>query len=230
MNELTSVGMPKRLRSTWLRGERTVNACSTLYLYQKVVPEGMVRSERETALGALSEAVECSGIPPENAAAAALLFMRRLTAAIGMLDQMDITKPSGLSGRDCASSSVPFSLLFRLEAMPCRSFGSMWCFDVPEPTATTAGSSVGGYSGLTMSLLVSPESGRRIPSCLTEGRLSFRHHVDVDGVSGYKWPHSMVTALMCRILNPNHTHHSSLLFASCIPGPQNVFASCVYGP
>lgn len=104
----------------------------------------MVRSERETALRALFEAVECSGILPENAAAAALLFTKRLTAAIGMFDQMDITKPSGLSGRDCASSSVPFSLLFRMKAMPCRSFGSIRCFDVPEPTVTTAGSSVGG--------------------------------------------------------------------------------------
>lgn len=52
MNELTSVGMPKRLRSKWLRGERMVNACSMLYLYQKVVLEGTVRSEWETALGA----------------------------------------------------------------------------------------------------------------------------------------------------------------------------------
>lgn len=191
----------------------------------------MVRSERETALRALFEAVECSGILPENAAAAALLFTKRLTAAIGMFDQMDITKPSGLSGRDCASSSVPFSLLFRMKAMPCRSFGSIRCFDVPEPTVTTAGSSVGeGALRAYMSLLVSPESGCRIPSCLTEGRLSFRHHVDVDGVSGCKCPRSMVTVPMCRVLNPDYTHHSSLLFASCIPGLQNVFASCVYRP
>ncbi len=86
VNELTSAGIPKRLRSKWLRGERMVNACSTLYLYRKVVPEGTARSEREAALRELFEAVEGSGVPPENAAVAALIFMKRLTVAIGMLD------------------------------------------------------------------------------------------------------------------------------------------------
>lgn len=86
MNELTSAGIPKRLRSKWLRGERMVNACSTLYLYHKVVPEGTARSEREAALKSLFDAVEGCGIPPENAAVAALLFMKRLTVAVGVLN------------------------------------------------------------------------------------------------------------------------------------------------
>lgn len=86
VNELMSAGIPKRLRSKWLRGERMVNACSTLYLYHKVVPEGTARSEREAALKSLFDAVEGCGIPRENAAVAALLFMKRLTVAVGVLN------------------------------------------------------------------------------------------------------------------------------------------------
>ena len=61
VNELTAAGVPKRLRAKWLRGERMVNTCATLYLYRKVVPKGTVRSERETALKALFTSVERCG-------------------------------------------------------------------------------------------------------------------------------------------------------------------------
>lgn len=98
MNELTSAGIPKRLRSKWLRGERMVNACSTLYLYHKVVPEGTARSEREAALKSLFDAVEGCGIPQENAAVAALLFMKRLTVAVGGAKLTPHNKAFGLIG------------------------------------------------------------------------------------------------------------------------------------
>ena len=86
VNELTAAGVPKRLRAKWLRGERMVNTCATLYLYRKVVPKGTVRSERETALKALFTSVERCGLPPENPATAAFLFLKRLSNALGVLN------------------------------------------------------------------------------------------------------------------------------------------------
>lgn len=86
VNELTAAGMPKRLRSKWLRGERMVNTCSTLYLYQKIVPQGTARAEREVALKSLFAAAESSGLPPENPVTAAFLFIKRLSTAIGVLN------------------------------------------------------------------------------------------------------------------------------------------------
>lgn len=85
VNELASAGIPKRLRSKWLRGERMVNTRSTLYLYQKIVPKGTARTEQEKALRALFAAVENSEVPPENPAIAAFFFIKRPSIALGVL-------------------------------------------------------------------------------------------------------------------------------------------------
>lgn len=85
VNVLSDAGISKRLRSKWLRGARMVQLCAMLYLYGNIVPPGSVRTERKGQLTSLFEAVRTCGIPEENPAIAALMFIKRLTEATGLL-------------------------------------------------------------------------------------------------------------------------------------------------
>ena len=86
VNAMGAHGIPKRLRTKWLRSRRMVQICSLLYLFSQIAPAGSVRSVRESALGALFRAGDACGLPPENPGFAALLFMKRLTASLSLLN------------------------------------------------------------------------------------------------------------------------------------------------
>ena len=86
INAMGTLGTPRRLRSKWLRGRRMVQMCSLMYLFSQIVPAGSARSDRRASLAALFDAAEGSGLPPENPSMAALAFLRRLTAALDLLD------------------------------------------------------------------------------------------------------------------------------------------------
>ncbi|MBM6905421.1 Abi family protein [Collinsella tanakaei] len=85
VNALTSTEVPKRLRAKWLRGTRMVQMCAMLHLYAQIVPAGEARAERERHLASLFAAVRSGDVPVENPAVAALLFIERLTKAVGLL-------------------------------------------------------------------------------------------------------------------------------------------------
>ena len=85
VNALSDAGISKRLRSKWLCGARMVQLCAMLYLYGRIVPPGIVRTERKSQLTSLFETVQTCGIPEENPAIAALMFIKRLTGAAGLL-------------------------------------------------------------------------------------------------------------------------------------------------
>ena len=85
---MADVGIPKRLRSKRLESPRMVQICTLLYVYALVVPDGLVRSERASALRNLFGYSDraCSILPPQNQAIAAISFLERLTRAFGLLD------------------------------------------------------------------------------------------------------------------------------------------------
>lgn len=85
VNVLTAAGIPRRLRTKWLRGMRMVQLCVTVYLYGKVVPQGSCRNDRVQRLTSLFGSVRSCGIPQENPAVAALMFVERLTKAMALL-------------------------------------------------------------------------------------------------------------------------------------------------
>lgn len=85
VNAMNAHGIPKRLRTKWLRSRRMVQVCSLLYLFSSIVPAGSVRSDREMTLADLFEAADASGLAPENPSMAALLFLKRLTVSLGLL-------------------------------------------------------------------------------------------------------------------------------------------------
>lgn len=86
VNAMNALGIPKRLRSKWLRSRRMVQICSLLYLFSQIVPKGEVRSDRKATLMELFAEVDACGLPPENPSMAALLFLKRLTSSLGLLD------------------------------------------------------------------------------------------------------------------------------------------------
>ena len=61
--------------------------CTLFYLYDRTVPAGTVRSEREAALAGLFRYFRKTGssVPAENPAAASLAFLERLTRGLGLL-------------------------------------------------------------------------------------------------------------------------------------------------
>ena len=86
VNAMNARSIPKRLRTKWLRSRRMVQICSLLYLFSQIVPEGEIRSDREAALTALFAEADACGLPPENPSMAALLFLKRLTSSLGLLN------------------------------------------------------------------------------------------------------------------------------------------------
>lgn len=86
VNAMNMHGIPRRLRTKWLRSRRMVQICSLLYLFSQIAPEGEVRSDREAALTSLFAEADACGLPPENPSMAALLFLKRLTSSLGLLN------------------------------------------------------------------------------------------------------------------------------------------------
>lgn len=86
VNAMNALGISKRLRSKWLRSRRMVQICSLLYLFSQIVPNGEVRSDRKATLMELFAEADACGLPPENPSIAALLFLKRLTSSLGLLD------------------------------------------------------------------------------------------------------------------------------------------------
>lgn len=85
VNAMNAHGIPRRLRTKWLRSRRMTQICSLLYLFSQIAPKGKVRTEREAELTALFAEADSCGLPPENPSMAALLFLRRLTSSLGLL-------------------------------------------------------------------------------------------------------------------------------------------------
>ncbi len=85
VNAMTKYGIPKRLRSKWLRSRRMTQICSLFYLYSVLVPSGSVRADRSRALVELFNGTDKSGLPAENPCIAALAFLRRLTKSFELL-------------------------------------------------------------------------------------------------------------------------------------------------
>lgn len=85
VNAMTKYGIPKRLRSKWLRSRRMTQICSLFYLYSVLVPSGSVRADRRRALVELFDGADKSGLPAENPCIAALAFLRRLTESFELL-------------------------------------------------------------------------------------------------------------------------------------------------
>ncbi len=86
VNAMNMHGIPRRLRTKWLRSRRMVQICSLLYLFSQIAPEGEVRSDCEAALASLFAEADACGLPPENPSMAALLFLKRLTSSLGLLN------------------------------------------------------------------------------------------------------------------------------------------------
>ena len=85
---LASCGVPKRLRAKRLRSPRMAQMCTLLYLYDRTVPEGTVRTDRERALADLFGYLHGEGacLPSENPAVSSLTFAERLTRGLGLID------------------------------------------------------------------------------------------------------------------------------------------------
>lgn len=62
--------------------------CTLLYLYDRTVPEGTVRTDRERALADLFGYLHGEGacLPSENPAVSSLTFAERLTRGLGLID------------------------------------------------------------------------------------------------------------------------------------------------
>lgn len=62
--------------------------CTLLYLYDRTVPEGTVRTDRERALADLFGYLHGEGacLPSENPAVSSLAFAERLTRGLGLID------------------------------------------------------------------------------------------------------------------------------------------------
>lgn len=83
-----NAGIGKRLRAKRLKSPRMAEMCTLLYLYDRIVPEGTVRSERKSSLAKLFRYFhkEGSSIPEENPVAASPAFLERLTRGLGLIN------------------------------------------------------------------------------------------------------------------------------------------------
>ena len=88
LRAMADAGISKRLRLRRLESPRMVQICTLLYAYSSIVPDGLVRSERASALRNLFKcsARVRSSLPPQNQAVSAISFIERLTGALGLLD------------------------------------------------------------------------------------------------------------------------------------------------
>ena len=86
---------------------------TVLVAHSGLVPEGSSRSRAASELAEMfaradggTEALPDKG--PDAAARSALEFLRRLTESLGLVEYLQIAKPSRFLGRTCASDSALF--------------------------------------------------------------------------------------------------------------------------
>lgn len=84
---LAACGVGRRLRAKRLGSPRMAEMCTLIYIFDRTVPKGTVRSAREKALTDLfcHFRDEVTVIPAENPVAASMAFLERLTRGLGLI-------------------------------------------------------------------------------------------------------------------------------------------------
>lgn len=85
---LAACGIGRRLRTKRLGSPRMAEMCTLVYIFDRIVPKGTVRSAREEALTNLFLYFREEGavIPAGNPAAASMDFLERLTRGLGLIN------------------------------------------------------------------------------------------------------------------------------------------------